>query len=79
MQRAFCKKFKLKRHDSVFLCVKISKWKKTFQETSTVISVRVVGKKRWVQMVENCEKLYVAVEAAPQTSLSLCFLLSMAD
>ncbi len=55
----------------------------TFQETSTATSVRVVGRKRSVQTVQNCEKLQAAVVAAPRMSLcryasSLCFLLCIA-
>ncbi len=65
VQRAFRKKFKLKRRESVLLRVTISKWVKTFRETSAAISIGTIGKKRSVQTAENCEKLRAAVQAAP--------------
>ncbi len=78
---AFCKKFKIRRHDSVLPCVIIiSKQMKTFQETSVATSVRVVGRKRSVRTAEKCKG---AVQVAPQTSLCqhaslLCCLLNKA-
>ncbi len=69
LQRAFCKTFKLKRHDSVLSSATISKWLRAFWETSAVTSVKMVGKKKGAQTVKKCKKLRTAVEATPQTSL----------
>ncbi len=68
VQCAFHKKFKLKRHDSVPLCVTIGKWVKRFWETSAATSIGAVEKMRSVRTVENCKKMRVAVEVAQQTS-----------
>ncbi len=55
VQRTFCEKFKEKKYDLVPSYVTISKWVKTFRRTSAATSDVVVGRKRSVQMVENCE------------------------
>ncbi len=62
VQRTFCKKRKLKRHDSVSWCVTISKWVKTFRETSAAVSLKAVVWKRNIRTVDNCKKLRVAVK-----------------
>ncbi len=67
VQRAFRKKFKLKRHYAVASCFTICEWVKTFWETNAATSV-AVGRKRSVQTVENCEKLRVVVEVTVWTS-----------
>ncbi len=69
VQGAFCKKFKLKRNDLVLSCVTICKCVKKFQKTGAATSVRVVGRKRSVWTVQNCEKLRAVVEVASHTSL----------
>ncbi len=57
VQRAFYKKFKLQRHDSVLSDIAISTWQKTFRETSVATSVGAVGQMRSEQTAENNEKL----------------------
>ncbi len=69
VQCAFHEKFKLKRYDSVPLCVTISKLVKIFRETSAATPVGAMGRKRSLQIAENCEKLQAIVEAALRTSL----------
>ncbi len=69
VQRTFCQKFKLRRHNWVLSCITISKRVKTFWETSAATSVRVVERRRSKQTAENCEKWRAAVRVTLQTSL----------
>ncbi len=73
VQRAFYEKIKLKRHDSVPSHVAISKWIKTFWETSVATSVKVVGRKRSVLFVSKYGAAKCSVCRVPvPTCLAFC-------